>query len=117
MSSLQTNTPTFELLCKKFGPPPFPANIPKIRQLCEKLGYQSAEKLTRDLRGTTQVWRKQYVTPSHKAGTELRNWKCESERNELLQMAMKYLDDGNGERFWPNGEGDERLQYPKDQEK
>jgi hypothetical protein len=101
-------------------------SIPTVGALCEKLGYgKGKNEVTglskNDLTETTQVWRKKYVTPGGKPGRELKDWKSAAERQELLLMATRYLDeDGNGERFWPHNSEDDaskQLRYPADEEK
>ncbi|KAH0558728.1 hypothetical protein GP486_004625 [Trichoglossum hirsutum] len=82
-------------------------SIPTVGALCEKLGYGKAKNEVtglskNDLTETTQVWRKKYVASSGKPGRELKDWKSATERQELLVMATEYLDEGNGERFWPS---------------
>jgi hypothetical protein len=100
-------------------------SIPTVGALCEKLGYgKGKNELTglskNDLTETTQVWRKKYVTPGGKPGRELKDWKSATERQELLVMVTEYLDDGNGERFWPSNRADDtgnQLRYSIDEDK
>lgn len=61
------------------------------------------------------------MTLHRKPGQELKDWKSASDKQELLEMANKYLcDDGNGQRLWLSDREDGaagQLRYPADKEK
>ena len=98
-------------------------SVPKISVLCERLGYSDKgdkNAMTGQselrLRETTQHWRKGYVTPDGKPGTELRDWRIKEGQLRIKLMVAEYLESGDGERFWPSNvpEGSPLLRYSKD---
>ncbi|MCJ1390636.1 hypothetical protein MMC18_003497 [Xylographa bjoerkii] len=98
-------------------------NVSKISVLCESLGYtghRQKNAVTNQsemrLRETTQSWRKNYITKDGREGSELRDWKTDRGRADLKAMALKYLEVGNGERFWPSDKSGFKYRYTSDQE-
>ena len=95
------------------------SNVPPVKELCEKLGFQHAlSRQVTDFVDTTRAFRKNYRTSNGTPGTELTDWNQGTIQHELFTMAIKFLDEArNGVRFWSDTrpwseDGD--LNYPED---
>ncbi|KAI9819256.1 MAG: hypothetical protein M1827_007412 [Pycnora praestabilis] len=91
-----------------------------VFKICQELGFSkdSAKRPMKMLTSATHEWRRRYQTPNGDAGTTL----CTISSPDLIEMARKYLDDGDdklqepGHHFWPTTSCD-RLEYRRDREK
>ena len=98
------------------------SQIPQIRELQEKLGFDGSDGRTpAELRDATHHFRKEYLTSDGTPGRELKDWKSSRTQAELLRMAWTFLaDELYGMKFWPastNSSSKRGLDYPKDGEK
>lgn len=99
-------------------------DIPGVRTLIEKLGFQYATtQQTKIFSSASLTWRKSYMNDTTLPKKNLNKWAMPDVRNELGVMADYFLvRDGGGERFW-SAERDwikdknTDLIYPKDKDK
>ena len=96
--------------------------IPQIRELQEKLGFDGRDgRAPADLRDATHHFRKEYLTGDGTPGRDLKDWKTPRTQAELLRMARTFLaDEHYGMKFWPastNSSSKRGLEYPKDSDK
>lgn len=99
------------------------SKVPSVKELCELLGFQHASlKDTIKFTDATHAWRKSHRTSDGNLASELLLWNQPSVQMHLTEMAGKFLDDGNGDRFWsPNrswsSHQEDELEYPQDRQK
>jgi hypothetical protein len=94
------------------------SKVPSIKELCDLLGFEAASsKITNHFTDSTHHWRKHFKTPDGIEGFKLIDWSLPQVQEELYNMALKYLESGNGRKYWAgprewNPVPD--LQYPED---
>ena len=98
------------------------SQIPQIRELQDKLGFDSTDgRSPADLRDATHHFRKEYLTSDGTPGRDLKDWKTSRTQAELLRMARTFLEDERyGVKFWSasaNSSSKRGLEYPKDSDK
>lgn len=103
-------------------PAPIPqSQVPIVKELCEKLGFESLSD-RQPLLDSTHQWRRMYLCKDGTFGKDLIQWKSLDTQRKLRKMAEEYVEcSGNGPRFWPLKERPtERsrtrdvLEYPED---
>ncbi|KAK1515392.1 hypothetical protein CABS01_16719 [Colletotrichum abscissum] len=91
-------------------------SIPSITQLREKLDYGDRNlSRCKALYESARTFPKSFKTSQGWAGSGLRDWEHEEQRNALMEMSQFYLKDrGHGQIFWPDDQKSpraNRLQY------
>ncbi|KAK7433567.1 hypothetical protein Landi51_13867 [Colletotrichum acutatum] len=91
-------------------------SIPSITQLREKLDYGDRNlSRCKALYDSARTFPKSFKTSQGWAGSGLRDWEHEEQRNALMEMSQFYLKDrGHGQTFWPDDQKSPRankLQY------
>lgn len=78
------------------------SNVPLLKELCNKLGFQCAlSRTVDDFINVVYIFRKNYKTSDSIPGIELKDWNIAAVQNELSIIASTFLDEaGNGDRFW-----------------
>jgi hypothetical protein len=95
------------------------SNVPPVKELCDKLGFQRASSRKVDnFMDMVHIFRKNYKTAGGTPGAELKDWNLATVQHELSIMASKFLDEaGNGDRFWSETrtwKKDGDFNYPDD---
>ena len=96
--------------------------VPKIRDLCESLGFRtSSDRPQHQLTDSTHVWRRKWRTEGNVAGKDLKTWKAPEVQAQLLRMTLAYLEGGgHGPKLWPTrGSSSPALapEYTKDKDR
>lgn len=94
---------------------PSGAKIPTVADLCNDLGYNHLQKPQSDLLDSIRQWRDVCNRYRKTPGKSIKDLTHIGGRFDQDWMSRLFLDNGYGERLWPQI-GSARLEYPRDKE-